>query len=88
MSMQEGLELAAVQMPPAPFFRMIVERPFSPAFRAGPLDSLRMLNPNVDPRPKAQKQALGLYASVLGQNTRRVGGRTLPGQEENNENSM
>jgi hypothetical protein len=46
--MEEGLELAAVQVPPDPLLGMIMERPFCPAFRTTPLDTLGMLNPDID----------------------------------------
>ena len=46
--MEEGLELAAVQMPPDPFIGVIVERSFSLALRTGPLDPFGMLDPDVN----------------------------------------
>ena len=47
--MKQGLELAAVQMPPDPLFPMIVQRPFRTTFRTRPLAPLGMFHPNVNP---------------------------------------
>src|SRR3954469_11978199 len=45
---QEGLELHAVEVPPAPLFRVVVDRQLRPAVRAGPLHTLRMHCMHVD----------------------------------------
>jgi hypothetical protein len=45
--MQMRLKLAGVQMPPGSLFGVIPTGQFLPAFWARPLDSVRMLKPNI-----------------------------------------
>ena len=47
--MQAGARLAAVQRPPDPFLGVVLEGPLPGALRARPLDSWRMLGPDIDP---------------------------------------
>ena len=49
IGMEKGLKLTAVQMTPDPLSSVIVERPFSRAFRAGPLEPFGMLDPDINP---------------------------------------
>jgi hypothetical protein len=49
--MQKGLKLTTVQMSPHSFFGMIVQRALSSTFRAWPLQTLRVLDPDVHSLP-------------------------------------
>jgi hypothetical protein len=45
--MQKGLKLTTVQMSPHSFFSMIMQRALSSTFRAWPLQTFRVFDPNV-----------------------------------------
>lgn len=47
--MEVGHELAAVQMTPAAFRAVVIERELPAALRAGPPYPFRMLGPDIDP---------------------------------------
>jgi hypothetical protein len=49
--MQKRLELTTVQMPPNPFFGMIVQPTLSSTLRTWPLQTLGVLDPDVHPLP-------------------------------------